>query len=200
MFTSVKRRLTCGCESAILTLGGYLSANNYYQMYSHSESKSRTESKCEVYNSFYDIFFEKRREELCRREPGCTFRGKGITGTCYPKYKIAKYKGGMADASGVATERESGLSKKERGSRSLSETASFTSPPSQSSPSSSPSSSSSSSVSQSTSLVSPTRTGVVVKGEEEDSQIYIEVLMKQQFASSVADQIVNSHQVRGTFE
>ena len=177
--------------------GGYLSINKQQQTYSNCESKSRQESKCDAYNSFYDIFFEKRREELCKREPGCNFRGKGITGTCFPKYKIAKYRSahvaaGEEPATAAATRdchRNIDRSGKKKAWRT---------PP----PVREPSPSSSSLHRPSTRIHNPSGGGGggvavgvrVVRGEDSDSS-QIEVLMKQQFTSSVADQIVNSHQV-----
>lgn len=166
------------------------------------ESKSQSEARCEKYNSFFNIFFEKRREELCTNEPGCDFRGKGITGTCYSKMKLANINKGKKSIN-IGFDYSDGKSIDQKdmkhktpltptpsssSSKQLSSTSSSSVVTSKEISSSSPASST---VTQE-SLSSSHRSFQDFKGEE-DSQI--EILMKQQFASSVADQIVNSHQV-----
>jgi hypothetical protein len=169
------------------------------------ESKSQSEARCEKYNSFFNIFFEKRREELCTNEPGCDFRGKGITGTCYSKMKLANINKGKKSinigfdySDGKSIDQKdmkhktpltpSSSSSSSSSSKQLSSTSSSSVVTSKEISSSAPDSST---VTQE-SLSSSHRSFQDFKGEE-DSQI--EILMKQQFASSVADQIVNSHQV-----
>jgi hypothetical protein len=168
------------------------------------ESKSQSEARCEKYNSFFNIFFEKRREELCTNEPGCDFRGKGITGTCYSKMKLANINKGKKSIN-IGFDYSDGKSSDQKDMKH--KTPLTPTPSSSSSSSKQLSSTSSSSVVTSKeisssfpasstvtqeSLSSSHRSFQDFKGEE-DSQI--EILMKQQFASSVADQIVNSHQV-----
>jgi hypothetical protein len=165
------------------------------------ESKSKAESRCEAYNSFYDMFFEKRREELCQREPGCAFRGKGITGTCFSKHKYTRFSGAGSrnrdeDASRGPSSAEAEtqqLRQHQQQQQKLKFKPETVSPPSDSS------STALTSPSASLSNVRLPQGGVWgVKGEEgkeQELESQIEILMKQQFASSVADQIVNSHQV-----
>jgi len=175
--SSMLRKLLNRSVTPIIIGFGYISIHSTNsQTNCESKRKTKSETRCEAYNSFFNIFFEKRREELCLNEPGCLFRGKGITGTCYPKYKAVTSRdhGKLSNYSGISQLPSS-----------TSSTTSTAMP---------------SSLSPITKTPEPTPTPsssvpFPITGElklEEDSQI--EILMKQQFTSSVADQIVNSHE------
>lgn len=77
-------------SKSVVIVAGCLSAN-LIKSCVMCDSKPKPPSKCEEFNSTLNMFLMKNREELCKREPGCDFRGKGITGACYPKYKFAKF-------------------------------------------------------------------------------------------------------------